>query len=815
MTTPAPSWGRIPAELRQRNFWCVAGPDKAPYYLPNAGAALRSASVTDPHTWMPFELAARTAYACGQGIGYVCQADDPFTAIDLDYKDAQSHPDKPELWTTQEQWDRCMSIVRDFNSYTERSRSGKGLHLWVGGKIGRGAHRENVEIYSQQRFIICTGDIVNDLPIEPRQELLERLLEQVRTAQNQTRAELVEQEEQADDRELIERAMSAGNSDKFNELCRGGWESMGFPSQSEADLALMSMFTFYSASNEQCRRLFRMSNLGKREKAQKDDRYLDLTLSMIRGRQNREAKVNEAVRASAQIMVAKLEAEALAQQALQATAAVTPVLPLPHANGVATLAATPDAGEDAAPLLNGVAHTNGYDHDGVLYNEPGLAWPPGFAGDIARFIYHSSPRPVREVAIVATLGLLAGICGRAFTIPQSGLNMYVILVARSAIGKESMHSGISLLLKIALGSIPDSIHFVDFNDYASGQALAKRCAEVQSFVNVAGEWGKKLRRLAADDGRDAAMYSLRTVMTNLYQKSGPLSIVGGLSYSNKDNNVSSVSGVAYSMIGETTPDTFYESLNDGMMSDGFLSRFTVIEYIGDRPPTNHRQVLEMAPAMKDYFVKIVNETIGLNRAGNHRPVNRTEEAAEKLIAFDQECDKQIRSTKDESWRQMWNRAHLKVLRIAALLAAADGPAEPVMRVDHVDWALLVVRADIAMMSSKIQAGDIGQDDTSRERKMLDLTKDYFSKPLPASYGVPDTMKKEGIIPRKYLQLRTQQIASFRTFRNGAIAALDTSLRSLCDSGYFIEMPKDKVAEAFGFHGKCYRVVDVGHRGIVH
>jgi hypothetical protein len=751
---------------------------------------------------MSFATAASVAVACGQGIGYICQADDPFTCIDLDYKDADSHPGKPELWTTQEQVERGWEIIRQFETYTEYSRSG-GLdkprfHLWVGGKIGQGARRENVEIYSQQRFIICTGNIVVDSPITNGQELLDKLLDQIRSSQGTNRIVLVDQEEAADDREIVDRAMYADNGEKFNELCRGDWESLGYPSQSEADLALMSMFTFYSQSNEQCRRLFRMSKLGKRHKAMKDNRYLDLTLSLIRGRQLREAKVSDITRQSALAMVAQIQ---------------NAVAPLQAANGAArtTVPAAPNS-----PLVPPIPAApapefNGYEsHGGILYDEPGLEWPPGFAGELARFIYHSSPRPVREVSITATLGVLAGVCGRAYTVPQSGLNMYIILVARSAIGKEAMHSGVSLLLKTALSAnLPTASSFIDFNDYVSGQALAKRCAEVQSFVNVAGEWGRKLKRLADDQGKDAAMTSLRTVMTNLYQKSGPMSIVGGLSYSNKDNNVSSVSGVAFSMIGETTPDQFYESLNETMMADGFLSRFTIIEYSGDRPPTNHKQVLEMADPVKEHFCRLVHQALHMNGTGQHHQVSRTDEAGAKLVEFDAECDRQIRSTKDESWRQMWNRAHLKVLRISALLAVADNELAPTVNLQHVDWALTVVRADIAMMTKRMTSGDVGQDDTSRERKLLDITRSYFEKAIPDSYGIPQTMHKEGIIPRKYLQLRTQQLTSFRTFRNGAIAALDASLRSLCDSGYFVEMPKDKIIEAYSFHGKCYRVVEVG------
>src|SRR3569833_2603721 len=48
---------------------------------------------------------------------------------------------------------------------------------------------------------------------------------------------------------------------------------------------------------------------------------------------------------------------------------------------------------------------------------PGLTWPPGFAGAIAQYIFDSSHRPVPEVAIVAALGLLSGVCGKVWLAP--------------------------------------------------------------------------------------------------------------------------------------------------------------------------------------------------------------------------------------------------------------------------------------------------------------------------------------------------------------------------------------------------------------
>lgn len=756
---------RLPNELKERRQWVIAGSDGSPCVVGVNG--LKRTTIHAKQEWYQFQEAIHYAKHFHALVGFILTAEDPFTVIDLDVVDAQSQlrkgkPVDQSKWTTAADFERYRAIMQAFPSFSEVSRSGKGVHIWLLGNIGKGVRRDNIEVYSQERFIICTGNVCVDAPIVDGGQNLVQLVGEMRRKDHEVI--LVEQEEEFSDQEVVERLMEQENGEKFTELCKGNWNAYNFPSQSEADLALMSMFTFYSKSNEQCRRLFTMTGLGKREKCTPE--YMNRMLKVIRARQERE---------SLETVEAENLARGLVSEIQAALADVTPSELATHG------AAIPES-------------------DG------GLNWPPGMVGAIAAFIYNSSPRPVKEVAIVAALGLMAGICGKAWHIPQSGLNLYIILVARSAIGKESMHSGISMIMSKLRESVPQAMQFVDFNDFASGQALVKACAANPCFLNISGEWGRKLKRLSNDAASDGPIQGLRTVMTNLYQKSGPTSTVGGLSYSNKESNVASVSGVSYSMIGETTPGTFYEALTESMMEDGFMSRFTIIEYTGERPPMNRNVTTEMDPNLAEALANLCTHSLTLLSRYTHQLVSFSHDAKSMMDAFDLKCDQEINNTVEESWRQMWNRAHLKACRISALLAVADNWLNPVVERHHAEWALHVVLRDIGVMSNRIISGDIGNTDAAREKKLLRIIGEYLTTSIPASYSIPKTMQDACIVPRKYLLARTNSVQCFVNSRNGSTIAMDQTLKSLIDAGYLIEASKATILE-HGSHGRCFVVVD--------
>jgi hypothetical protein len=436
-----------------------------------------------------------------------------------------------------------------------------------------------------------------------------------------------------------------------------------------------------------------------------------------------------------------------------------------------------------------------------------LPWPPGRAGVIAEHLFATSYSPIPEVSIVATLGLLAGVCGRAYrTHTEKDLALYMILVAKSGVGKDAMHEGIPAMLRLADRPLAYSI--CRAQDFASGEALHKALLREPGFLYLQGEFGRKLKRMS--NPTDAPMQSFRTIMTNAFGKR----FLEGKEYSNPENSLNGVDWPALSFLGETTPGTFLECLTEDMMADGFMSRFLVVSYPGDRPLPNRVRNGQLPRDDLDHWRGLVDHAlqyqfpISTPAAIVAKP---TPEAEAMLDAFDLSCIANLNATDEESERQVWSRAHLKAMKVACLLAVADHYLVPTVRPEHVEWALALVRRDVEVFQSRNRNGDIGSGDNARERKLMSIIRDYILSPsIPPSYKVPVQMHKDGFIPRSYLQIRITSLPAFANHKLGATKALDEAMRSLAANGYVMEVKQDKVVEMYGHFGKTYRILDLPH-----
>ncbi|MFB2705332.1 DUF3987 domain-containing protein [Marinobacter shengliensis] len=422
--------------------------------------------------------------------------------------------------------------------------------------------------------------------------------------------------------------------------------------------------------------------------------------------------------------------------------------------------------------------------------------PPGFVGALSQAIERMSIRPVREVSISAALALMAGISGKAWATAgrPTGLNLYIILIARSAIGKEAMHDGINYFYQAAVNDpyiLSAAADFFCFEENASAPALMKMLAgdngiPRQSVVNVLGEFGHIWSALISPKATQNDI-KLRGAINRLYSASGPTSRAGGVRYSNRDKDTGTVGSVAYSMIGETTPAKFNNDLTDEIMADGLMSRFTVIEYQGDRPDENLRPV-DPDPSVVNQLKGIIAHAQQQQQSNPHQQVQYSEEGLQLLEGFKWLCDNKIRAAgDDEARRQAWNRAHLNALKIACLLAVGDNHLDPVIRLSHADWAVRLMTMNVRIFEEKLDSGDVGKgDDNARTKKVYELLKravkgDFDHKIAPAIVELRKAEHKY-FIPRRLLQSKTANMKPFKEHPLGATAALDKTLDALIKCG---------------------------------
>lgn len=222
------------------------------------------ASTTDSTTWVSFEDAWN---ACERltvdGLGFVFTDADDLVGIDLD--DCRD-PDtgKPDDW--------AINVVDQLASYTEISPSGSGYHVILRGELPPGRNRSGkIEMYDSGRFFTVTGDHVSGTPTTAceRTDVLRnihsRYFRSESESPNVPNDELGEATDRVSaaklsDSDLIARAKSAKNGEKFTRLWRGS--TAGYESHSEADMALCCHLAFWTGGDaERIDHLFRQSGL--------------------------------------------------------------------------------------------------------------------------------------------------------------------------------------------------------------------------------------------------------------------------------------------------------------------------------------------------------------------------------------------------------------------------------------------------------------------------------------------------------------------------------------------------------------------------
>ncbi len=250
----------IPRELKDIPQWVAwklkprdnGKADKIPINPING----RNAATDNPQTWVIFDKALsyyqKRSGKGIDGIGFVFTKGDPYLGID--YDDCMENGNMNL---------QAQAYLDKIHSYGELSPSGGGIHLIAKAKIPGPRRRDgNVEMYEEGRFFTMTGSHIKGTPttIEDRQKEIETFYHDIFGTEEKRSGPTEAKPTLLSDSEIIKKATSAKNGEKFNRLMAGDYSD--YSSQSEADFALCNAFCFWCGNNpEQIDRLFRQSGL--------------------------------------------------------------------------------------------------------------------------------------------------------------------------------------------------------------------------------------------------------------------------------------------------------------------------------------------------------------------------------------------------------------------------------------------------------------------------------------------------------------------------------------------------------------------------
>ena len=738
----------IPKELRAIPQW-VGAHNKIPLNPRTAVAA----SVTDPTAWGTFEEAveglSRQAYS---HVGFVFTDADPYTFIDLDgAKDDNGNA----LPATDPEWQKrdaqSKSWVQAFESYTETSQSGRGYHIIVKAKLLAAVKIKGLEMYFSKRYAIFTGDAIVPAPIQDRQAKLDEAVSALKLARRivtENPGAKFEHSTLTDDLVLTKIA-SASNADAIKELWEGRWQG-NYPSQSEADAALLSHLCFYCRDDRQIARLFRQSELGRRTKAQDlRTQYVERSIASIR----------------------KYEPQ-----------------PIDFTNFK-----TPPPKE---PVVRQVHRT--------------YPRPPDVLGDLADFIYNASIHPVREISYGGAIAFAAGVMGRHFNISGTGLNQYVLVLAATGRGKEGAADGIDLIYQTLRTQIPEVESFRGPSNFASGAGLVRMLSdrEVPAALAVVGEFG--LRLCAMTDPRaNGAELGLKAALLDFFSKSGEYKTVSPVAYSDNTKNTKLLDSPSLSILGLSTPETFFNKLTESSVADGLIPRFLTIVYEGDPQVGSKNRNTQMDATLQQKLLKAVETSIYMSRNSSYCHIATTLPAQKLLDEFEHSVVERMKAIgTDGASVALLNRAHLKALRLAGLCACLNYPLAPKVTEFEAKWAVEFVDVDLTHMMARFEKGDVGEGDAKQLNVLRERMRSFFNTARPPTKNTTWlNMLAKGAIPHSLISQSLLSKACFANDRRGASAALTASLKELMAMGEVREIPAQQVLNDFETSSKAYVMVE--------
>ena len=215
---------------------------------------------------------------------------------------------------------------------------------------------------------------------------------------------------------------------------------------------------------------------------------------------------------------------------------------------------------------------------------------PGVLSHVVNYYKTTAPKDQPQFAVQAALAFGATVMGRRWVTDMDNMSsLYFVNVGKSAAGKEHVKKVIERCLEAA-----HLDHLIGPSGYTSAAGVMSALRDQPSHISIIDELGRVLASSQTQGNHHKA--DAQTLMMEVWgRQTSTLRpqgySTGTLSKDQKAALSQFVRHPSLTLMTMTTPSTFYETLSQRYVSDGFLGRFLIVEsHIGRQTSRAVRRV---------------------------------------------------------------------------------------------------------------------------------------------------------------------------------------------------------------------------------
>ncbi|WP_242221667.1 bifunctional DNA primase/polymerase [Shinella zoogloeoides] len=370
----------------------------------------------------------------------------------------------------------------------------------------------------------------------------------------------------------------------------------------------------------------------------------------------------------------------------------------------------------------------------------------GVLGAIAQWAYDTGRRPVPEFSILAAVSFMSVMFGRRAVGPTgAGLNVYMVGIAGPGFGKEHPLKAVQTL------AVDLQMPFlIGPGEVTSGSAIEKVVRRRPVFLMPWDEMGVVLQSV---NGRGSSSWAqtIRKVLLEIFSKS--TSMWSGKEHADpeKDSSAEPVFMPTVSLMGMSTPTTFYKGITEESLTDGFVARLVVTEP-SVRPERHSAPPVLVTPVSlitavkkcRDDFPKPGGDLAQVAwRQATSRPTLYTVpwETAEAEKRWTDIEDWQIAEIEDNGASEgIVGRTAEHTIKLATIRAISRRPSDPAVSIEDVEWGHAIVQASLASINRGVEEYMAGSQFEELCKAILSALRGTKDKSLPQSQLV----RKRGV-----------------------------------------------------------------------